>query len=99
MKPTYYTTPILDFMRVCGSNNKTYQNDCKLENAACLNPNLRIVKNCYGRCPCQNTNSKPKRKGANRNGYGLYPGLFDNGQEGDNILLPNEIAERGGVFL
>ena len=47
---------ILDFMRVCGSDSKTYRNNCDLENAACLNPKMKIVMNCYGRCPCRNTN-------------------------------------------
>ena len=70
---------------VCGSDNRTYLNKCDLENAACLNPKMKIVINCYGRCPCQNTKGVQYGYGLYSQqgvqyGYGLHSGSMDSGQ-------------------
>ena len=83
---------------VCGSGGKTYRNDCSLRNAACLNPHLKIVKHCEGRCPC------PKHKGKARNtglemadAYYDTTGLFDDGpsfeRKQDDVGLLNDDTE------
>ena len=94
---------------VCGSDGKNYQNDCNLKRAACLNPELKIVKNCEGRCPCRNTFPNPKQKPGARSADFAMPdaydtkGLFDDGQEGkqDDVGLLNDDSkiQNPGKFI
>ena len=64
---------------VCGSDGKTYGSSCSLRNAACLNPEKLIVRQCQGRCPCPSKNES-KQKGQARNSFTMTKELFDGGQ-------------------
>ena len=64
---------------VCGSDGKTYGSSCRLRNAACLNPERSIVRQCQGRCPCP-SNNESKQKGQARNSFTMTKELFDGGQ-------------------
>ena len=78
---------------VCGSDGKTYGSSCRLRNAACLNPERSIVRQCQGRCPCP-SNNESKQKGQARNSFTMTKELFDGGQgeKPDNEgLLDSEI--------
>ena len=63
---------------VCGSDGKTYGSSCRLRNAACLNPETSIVRQCQGRCPCP-SNNESKQKGQARNSFTMTKELFDGG--------------------